>query len=167
MRGMDRSVAIANEFLRKAGSAGLTQMQLQKLVYFSHGWSLGLIGQPLTTDSPEAWPYGPVYSDLYQHTKFFGRGQINREITPDDDEPARFFMSHRSGASAYRANLNATERQIIDHVWSRYGKLSGPRLSALTHQPETPWSKTYGTARNKLISNDLVRDHYSNLASRV
>ncbi|HQS97664.1 MAG TPA: DUF4065 domain-containing protein, partial [Novosphingobium sp.] len=75
---MDRSVAIANEFLRKAGAVGLTQMQLQKLVYFSHGWALGLTEQPLTTDGPEAWAYGPVYPDLYDHTKFFGRGSITK-----------------------------------------------------------------------------------------
>ena len=164
---MDRSVAIANEFLRKAAGAALTQMQLQKLVYIAHGWKLGLVGEPLTTDQPEAWAYGPVYPDLYDHTKFFGRGPIGREITPDDDEAARFFIRQRSEAVPYRANLDNQERQIIDHVWKRYGGLSGARLSSLTHQPNTPWSETYDGGRNRTISNDVIQAHYDELAKRA
>ena len=166
---MDRSVAIANEFLRKPGGAVLTQMQLQKLVYMSHGWKLGLTGQPLTTDEPEAWAYGPVYPDLYDHTKYFGRGAIGREITPDDDEAARFFIPGGRGARPpYRANLDPNERQIVDHVWSRYGRLSGARLSSLTHQPNTPWSQTYDVARNnRVIPTETIRQHYADIARRA
>jgi len=165
---MDRSVAIANEFLRKPGGESLTQMQLQKLVYIAHGWKLGLLGQPLTTDEPQAWAYGPVYPDLYDHTKFFGRGAIGREITPDDDEAVRFFTdARRRNVRPYRAELDANERQIIDQVWRRYGKLSGARLSTLTHQPNTPWSDTYDGARNRVIPQDEIRNHYVELAGRV
>lgn len=165
---MDRSVAIANEFLRKPGGEALTQMQLQKLVYIAHGWNLGLLGRGLTTDEPEAWAYGPVYPDLYDHTKFFGRGAIGREITPDDDEAARFFIGRRSDRKqAYRAEIDANERSIIDQVWSRYGSLSGARLSALTHQPNTPWSMTYDGRRNRSISSDVIRSHYAELAARA
>ena len=41
--------AIANYFLEKAKAEGnsLTPMQVQKLVYFAHGWYLGLFGEPL------------------------------------------------------------------------------------------------------------------------
>lgn len=166
---MDRAVAIANEFLRHAGSAGLTQMQIQKLVYFAHGWTLAITGQPLTQEEPEAWIYGPVYSDLYDHTKYFGKGQINRPLTPDDDDALRFFTDAPSGARPYCANLSPIERDIIDRVWRRYGNLSGGRLSALTHQPGTPWSATYqrGRGRNRTIPNDLIREHYTDIGQRV
>ena len=164
---MDRAVAIANEFLRKPGGASLTQMQLQKLVYMAHGWTLALTGQPLTVEQPEAWDYGPVYPDLYDHTKLFGRSSIGREITPDDDEPARFFGASNSKAQPYRADLTTTERQIIQQVWDRYGQLSGARLSALTHQTGTPWSQTYNGTRRRAISNDLIAAHYKQLATRA
>lgn len=166
---MDRSVAIANEFLRRAGSNGLTQMQLQKLVCFAHGWNLALSDEPLTSDLPQAWNYGPVYVDLYDHTKFFGRSNINREITPDDDEAIRFFSNAKSGRPAYRANLNARESEIIERVWKRYGSLSGARLSALTHQADTPWSKVYasGLGKNSTIPNELVKAHYVALAQET
>ncbi|WP_366409678.1 hypothetical protein [Novosphingobium sp. 17-62-19] len=56
---------------------------------------------------------------------------------------------------------------IIDHVWNRYGALSGARLSALTHQSGTPWSAIYNGKRSKVIGNDLIREHYKKLAGRV
>lgn len=168
MKPMDRAVAIANEFLRRAGPEGLTQMQIQKLVYFAHGWNLALNGWPLTTELPEAWTYGPVYRDLYDHTKYFGAGQINREITPDDDNAMRFFGGE-SRRWPYRAKLTPEELEIIDAVWGRYGNLSGARLSALTHQSGTPWDATYktGEGKNHSISNELIKAHYVEIADRV
>lgn len=167
MEFMDRAVAIANEFLRKDGGASLTQMQLQKLVYFAHGWSLGLLGQPLTIEQPEAWDYGPVYADLYDHTKLFGRSPIGRELTPDDDQPARFFGHGTPKAAPYRAQLTGSERAIIDQVWARYGRLSGARLSALTHQDGTPWSESYNGRRNATIDNEVIARHFLELARRA
>lgn len=165
---MHRSVAIANEFLGKPGADGLTQMQLQKLVYIAHGWNLGLNGEPLVSEAPEAWTYGPVFSDLYDHTKFFGKAPINRLITPDDDEAGRFFTGNRSRRPAYKAPLTPRQRAVVDMVWRRYGHLDGVRLSAMTHRPGTPWFQTYqaGSGKNRPISLDVIRSHYERLAER-
>lgn len=165
-RTMDRSVAIANEFLRKPGGAALTQMQLQKLVFFAHGWSLGLTGNALTSEEPQAWDYGPVYPDLYDHTKYFGSGPIGRLITPDDDEAVRFFTKQKSGRPPYKADLRAQDESIINAVWDKYRAIPGTRLSSLTHRPGTPWSETYkrGEGRNRTITNKVIEKHYSKLA---
>lgn len=166
---MDRAVAIANEFLRKAGPAGLTQMQIQKLVYFAHGWTLAITDQPLTIEEPQAWNYGPVYADLYDHTKYFGKSSINRLLTPDDDNAARFFLDMPSGKPPYRANLTPAERDIINRVWDRYGNLSGARLSAMTHVPNTPWHQTFaaGKGKNRAIANETIKQHYLDIADSV
>jgi len=163
---MDRAVAIANEFLAKAGPAGLTQMQIQKLVYFAHGWTLAVTGHPLTVEEPQAWNYGPVYSDLYDHTKYFGKKSINRLLTPDDDDAMRFFSRDPAPAQPYRAALSPVEKDIIDRVWSRYGSLPGSRLSAMTHQAGTPWYETYagGEGKNRAIPNPLIQQHYVDIA---
>lgn len=169
MHLMDRAVAIANEFLAKAGAKGLSQMQIQKLVYFAHGWTLAVTGKPLTSDEPQAWLYGPVYSDLYDHTKFFGKEPINRLLTPDDDDALRFFIPELAHQKPYKAELSETESDIIDRVWRRYGHISGGRLSALTHQPGTPWSETYnrGAGKNRTIVNELIEKHFLDIAARA
>ena len=167
---MDRAVAIANEFLAKAGCDGLTQMQLQKLVYIAHGWCLALTGEPLTADQPEAWDFGPVYRDLYDHTKYFGSGKINRRLTPADDNAVNFFLGTRGESpSPYVASLNESERSIIEHVWGRYGTLTGGRLSAMTHKPNTPWSQTFknGAGKSRTIDNAVIKSHYEEIAESV
>jgi uncharacterized phage-associated protein len=166
---MDRSVAIANEFLKMPGGRALTQMQLQKLVYLAHGWNLALNGEPLVTEPPEAWSYGPVFRDLYDHTKYFGSAPVGRAITPDDDEAARFFTRSKSGRPAYQANLTPHEKAVIERVWKRYGSMDGSKLSSLTHKPGTPWFVTYrqGKGKSDTIPNSLIREHYEQLAQRA
>jgi len=165
-----RAVAIANEFLGMPGATEtLTQMQIQKLVYFAHGWNLVINGNRLLIDPIEAWTYGPVVRDLYDHTKFFGKSPIGRLITPGDSEPARVFAHFAEGKSPpYEASLTVRERQVIGHVWNRYGKLDAIRLSQLTHQPGTPWFDTFTKkGRDAVITDDLIRPHYMQLAQRA
>ncbi|WP_131993555.1 type II toxin-antitoxin system antitoxin SocA domain-containing protein [Dokdonella fugitiva] len=40
-------------------------MQLLKLVYLCHAWTLGLLGRPLLREEVQAWRYGPVFPALY------------------------------------------------------------------------------------------------------
>lgn len=164
----DRSVAIANSFLDISGALGrVTQMQLQKLVYFSHGWNLAISGQPLCTDNVEAWDYGPVFRDLYDHAKYFGKDPVTRRIRPDDDTALRFFID-QNNIAPFNAELTQQEREIIQNVWDRYAHLNAFEMSNLTHMPETPWYKVYnGNGRGALIPNPLIHQHFVALGQAV
>lgn len=163
-----RSVEIANEFLKRAPGQNLTQMQAQKLAYIAHGWNLAINGEPLIGEDVKAWPYGPVYPDLYEHTQFFGREPIRRLITPDDAKIARFFGEGRSNAAPYKGAISAKESAVIDQVWRRYGSLSAIRLSELTHQPNTPWFRAFrNNGQGATLPEDEIRAHYLELAQRA
>lgn len=163
-----RSVEIANEFLTQPGASNLTQMQLQKLTYLANGWNWAINGERLIADPVEAWDYGPVYRDLYDHTKFFGRQPLRRLITSDDSEAARFFGISEGEAKPYRASLDARQKAVIEQVWKRYGSMSGSELSAITHRRDTPWFETY-TKRGKSaeIDQSIIRRHYDMLADHA
>ncbi|CAN7356939.1 Panacea domain-containing protein [Caulobacter sp. LjRoot300] len=162
-----KAVEIANEFLRLPGAAErLTQMQLQKLTYIAHGWNWAINDAPLIIDDIEAWSFGPVVRDLYEHTKFFGSEPIGRLISPDDSKISSFF-GKTGEAAPYRADLTPREREVIAQVWSRYGDLSAARLSALTHQPDTPWFKAFQRGRNTRIEDEVIRTYYDALAQRA
>lgn len=164
-----RSVEIANEFLRQPDAAGhLTQMQLQKLVYLANGWNWALNGEQLVEDPSEAWDYGPVYRDLYDHTKYFGKNPLENPITSEDSEAARVFGFSDGKAFPYTAKLTDREKAIVSHVWKRYGRLSGLQLSALTHQRGTPWFNAYmGHGKNSVIEQNAIREHFEELAQRA
>lgn len=161
-----RPEAIANEFLRRL--SGLTHMQLQKLVYIAHGWNLAVNGNALVDREPEAWDRGPVFSVLREHLKSAGNRPIEGLIHENDDNPFAFFGYERRGR-AFRASLTTRQRDVINQVSDKYGRMGVFRLSDLTTRRNTPWHKTYygESGQNAHISNDLIREYYLELGRRV
>jgi uncharacterized phage-associated protein len=120
-------------------------MQLMKLVYIAHGWSLALLDRDLFSDRIEAWKYGPVIPNLYHATKAFGRNVIPQDLVDD------------SAASAVDDDIQA----FLEDVVAKYGHLNGIQLSNLTHMPNTPWHDTYeANIMGKEIPDPLIRSHY-------
>lgn len=158
--------AIANAFLERHGGIGrLTQMQLQKLTYFAHGWNLAVNGHPLVNEQFQAWDYGPVSTTLYDHTKYFGSAPLPRAITATDRDKLAFFLNKSGTATPYRAGLATPEMDVVDRVFARYGNLSAFQMSELTHQPGTPWHRFYERGANNSIPNEVIREHYLGLAA--
>lgn len=156
------STEIANEFLKRAEKEGvhLTPMQLQKLVYLAHGWSLAVLKERLVTDSAEAWSYGPVFRDLYRALRQYGPESVTRLIRqkdfislPSDDEDV-----------TVSANLSEPESTVIDEVFKVYGRMPAYKLSALTHESDTPWAKVYETGgKSSPIANNMIQEYFVQL----
>lgn len=47
----------------------LTNLKLQKLLYYAKGWYLALYDKPLFNDKIEAWVHGPVVPSIYHAFK--------------------------------------------------------------------------------------------------
>lgn len=156
--------AIANEFLNRARQRGvsLTNMQLQKLPYIAHGWSLATLGEPLIIQQPQTWAYGPVYPGLYDNLKRYGAGPVDALIRENNTSP---FEDERGEVAS--VNLSELERDLIDAVWEEYGSFTGIKLSRITHQPGTPWTATMQqNGPYSDISNDCIRQHYEGLLAK-
>jgi uncharacterized phage-associated protein len=162
-----RSPEIANEFIRRAAKASrhLTHMQLQKLVYIAHGWNLAINGTPLTLDTPSAWDYGPVYRDLFEALRGYGSNPVTREIRAGDFGGG-VFLEGPDADKVAQAALGQGEKDVIDRVFRDYGQFHAYNLSALTHQPGTPWDQVYkqGVGKMQMIDNERVRRHFIELA---
>lgn len=70
--------AVANALLDRAEASGMavTNLALQKLVYFAHGLMLTRHGRALVDGYFEAWEHGPVHPVLYGAFKHSGREPI-------------------------------------------------------------------------------------------
>ena len=61
-----KSIQVANAFILRHGSdIDITNLVLNKLVYFAQVESLRATGKPLFEDKIEAWSYGPVERNVY------------------------------------------------------------------------------------------------------
>lgn len=146
------SRSIANRLIERAygEDSPFTPLQVIKLVYFCHGWMLGLYERPLIIHPVMAWRYGPVVAEVYHSIKQYGSTPIDEQIY--NIEPW---------------NGDEKEEDVIEQVYLKYGQLDGISLSRLTHAPGTPWDHIWNAGANgAVIPNSLIQQHYALLALR-
>lgn len=146
-----KAIDIAAEFIRLGieNNNKLTHMQVQKLTYIANGFYLAIEDQQLFTDNIKAWKYGPVIPVLYDALRHNGNDLIT--------EPPK-----GSGLVDKLSNQFA----MIQAVYFQYSDMPGWKLSALTHQKNTPWSQTWEAMPLGLITPDVIREHYREMIER-
>lgn len=148
------AIAVANAFIEIANEKGiddLSQMKLQKLVFFAQSWSLRLYDEPLIEDFFAKWEYGPVVTPLYHATKMYGRSHISTLIGT---------LEHYDGG--YRSvtpsveGLNHNFKCLIDNIIKVYGGMTASALSKITHLPGSAWSKAGKS--DSVLTNQMLKD---------
>ena len=161
---MEKPLAIANEFIRLAYAAGKppSQMKLQKLIFFAHGWNLALFGPPLVAEQFQAWRYGPVLPSVYHEFKNYGVLGIDQEGSE--------FVSNKDGIGWETPKVedpSGTTRALLQKVWDVFGQYTGTQLSEMTHASGSPWSQVregrLENERNIPISNELISEYFTSL----
>ena len=151
---MNQSVSplvIAEQILWLRREIDTTPMHALKLVYMCHGWMLGFESEPLISESVEAWTYGPVIPAVYHRYKQYG-GEIILEQKKVADQSEK---------------LNAAMNETVKNVESVYRECTAYQLSALTHQPGTPWDITRReNGIGSVIPNELIEKHYRDMLAR-
>jgi len=142
------SKAIANYFLKRSKETGvdLSPMKLQKLVYFAHGWNLGLTGEPLVHEQVEAWQYGPVIPSLYYEFKGYGNRPIRRLAQEMGMKPEEGIISFRTETPDLHREEGDEEKldwtnALLEKIWKVFSPSSAVKLSNMTHLPGTPWEQ--------------------------
>jgi len=158
---------IANYFLGKAESEGrtLTPMQVQKLVYFAHGWYLALFGEPLISEPVQAWSYGPVIPSLYQEFKRFGNEGIEGQATIVRFAGTRFSIGRPSIEGIENPEERERMTSFLDRLWQVYSRFSAIQLSNMTHSEDSPWKialQNSNGARATVINDNLIRTYFQN-----
>lgn len=158
---MESAMAVANKIIEMGIQKGMpvTQMKLQKLLFYAQGWHYPAFNCPLFDDNFEAWDYGPVIPRIYREFKSFGIDGINRkgmELVPCG-----------KGYVIAEPQLSRKEElePFFEKIWEVYGIYSGTQLSKRTHEPDTPWSivrAPYGENIPKEIPipKDLIKQYF-------
>lgn len=151
--------AIANMIVGEGQQTGrpVTNLALQKLLYFAHALFLVERKQPLVSGYFEAWQYGPVHPTVYQ--AFKGAG----------DQPITFCASATNVLTGERTPLpSPNDAEVVDHirrVMASYGRLTPGRLVDISHARDAPWHFVVETAKSTVaiglrISDDVIRERF-------
>jgi uncharacterized phage-associated protein len=158
------SPEVANYFITRANEDGraLDQMQLQGLVYAAHGTLLGEKGRPLTSDRPEAKPFGAEYRRLADALAYAGTAPVVRLIQRRD---------YINGASAAEAvgDFETIEKVYMSRVYRAYGHLRGAQLDLLMSGCGSACEQVYAKSKglNRDISHDQVRAQFERLTDFI
>ncbi|MFC7400244.1 Panacea domain-containing protein [Chelatococcus sp. GCM10030263] len=129
--------AIANfilDFCDRNGRA-VTNLSLQKIVYFCHVWSLIELGRPLVRHKFEAWEYGPVLPYLYREFRKFDRLAIAGRATQ---------INPRNGQSEVVQYAFDTQTEtLLNQIVAFYSRLRASDLVELSHAEGGPWHSVW------------------------
>lgn len=117
----------------------ITNLKLQKLLYYEQGYHLAYFGEPLFNDNIEAWMYGPVVPVVYNEYKKYDSKPI-----PLVDSDLQF--------------KDETEAKLFGEVFNLYNRYSASGLIDLTHS-ETPWQET-PTGVGNVISQSKMKEFF-------
>lgn len=124
---------VCNLLLEEAAAqqTPVTNLALQKLLYFAHGLHLIETGEPLVSGYFEAWQYGPVHPAAYQAFKAAGSRPIDFLATRRDP---------LTGATSALPRLNNWDTLFrVRQVLMAYRRVTPGRLVEISHAEDAPW----------------------------
>jgi uncharacterized phage-associated protein len=151
-----RSVAnLVLDFAEQLG-ATVSNITINKIVFFLHAWYLAKTGTPLVSAKIEAWDYGPVFRELYWEFNAFGKEPISTR--------------------AMRRNPTTTNKEVSVDIFApddlaflrplleRYLKMPVGKLIELSHVKEGPWDRVYNHPSESnpgmRISDEIIREFF-------
>lgn len=149
---------IANFVLDQADELGIdvTNMALNKIVYFMHCDFLVEKRTPLVGAKIEAWQHGPVFRELYHEFKQWHDSPIRSRANKVDPYSGDVIKA--------QLNIEERERLLFIAILRRYVAFSASQLRALSHRAGGPWAKVWGHDGNAnvgmKIDNELILELY-------
>lgn len=141
---------IADWFLAWADDieADLSNLKLQKLLYYAQGHYLASTGTPLFEDRVEAWAHGPVVRGIYARFKKYGKSVIDA----DSEIPDSFDWDDYI--------------DVNDHlvkIWNTYGGYEAWTLRNRTHS-ESPWRSVWNSEVDRIeIPQASMRSYFASV----
>jgi uncharacterized phage-associated protein len=139
---------VADYFIWLAKDTGsfVSNLKLQKLVYYAQAWHLAIHDAPLFAEDFQAWVHGPVIPELYQKYKVFRWQPITVDITPQLPHALIEFLE---GVSDEYFSCDGYELERMTHAEDPWILARGGIAAdvASTNPIEKTWMKEYYGAR--------------------
>lgn len=130
--------------------AEMTNMKVQKLLYYAQSLHLALYNEPLFEAEIQAWRYGPVCPPAY---KFYSEFEAQQLPIPQQESLLQ---------------LPSEKKELLEEIWEYFGGYHAYRLSDMTHG-EFPWKKArkglppQASSTEPILLNDMKELGYQKL----
>ena len=141
---MYNALTVAKYIIKRCNDTKMviSNLKLQKLLYFVQAEFLVSTGLPCFEEEIEAWDFGPVVPKVYYKYKVYGSANIpfmnNRLITPIPEK----------------------DRKLIDGIVDRCSQYSAAILTEITHR-QSPWMDAYNPYLENVITKKSIKKYFS------
>lgn len=123
----------------------LSNLKLQKLLYFVQAFYLVKFGKSCFKDEIQAWDFGPVVPSVYHVFKQFGAGNIPYVVPNIYD---------------VRDRISKYDQKSILTVLNVFAKYSASDLVKITHR-QKPWKDVYKpNHHNIIITPESIKEYF-------
>ncbi|TWI58285.1 putative phage-associated protein [Bradyrhizobium huanghuaihaiense] len=137
----------------------LTNLRINKLLFFIQAGSLRLLPEGLIRNHFEAWQFGPVVRPVFDSFKIYKEGPIRG--------PAQY-LDYASGTRipVPYDDIREDHLRIITQEFNNYSRFTTGQLVSLSHEPNGPWDIVYRAhladpTTSPRIPNQLIRRHFA------
>lgn len=133
----------------------VTNLRMQKLLYFVYVWHLVKLGSPCFKEKFQAWPNGPVLPSIYNELKKFGTQEIDSDFSGIETEQDLKKLEKAIGTKT---------KELVDEVYEEYAMFTPFGLVVLSHE-EVAWKnarKGLGvteSSKNELQDKNILSQH--------
>ena len=136
----------------------LTNLRINKLLFFIHADALQHQPQGIVRNHFEAWQFGPVVRPVFDTFKIYRDSPIRA--------PA-LYLDYASGKKLPVPfdDIAPADRDLILRVFENYSRFTTGQLVALSHERGGPWDIVYQSSladptQSPRIPNELIRKHF-------
>lgn len=161
---MDVACAVVN-YANEIGHP-ISNLKLQKILYFIQGYYMQKEGTPFFGENIEAWPYGPVIAKVYMQFQQFGSNFIPStryytEITFDKIDTIKFKKIY------YNEHIfSIYDLRFVKQVVKKLNKYSASQLVSITHA-QKPWKDAIACGNKTIITKSSIRDYFVNRSKGI
>ena len=137
------AITIAEYLIGYSTSQGtpVSNLRLQKVLYFVQAEFMVSKGEPCFRDTIEAWDLGPVVPNVYREYKIFGASSIPVVANNGD------------------IRICADDISIINDIVDGCNKYSTSTLVEFTHN-QAPWVNAHSSQNSNVITPESLRDFF-------
>lgn len=142
-----KAYEVALYFLYRARELGagdtISNLKMQKLLYYAQGYFLALYKTPLFEDKIEAWKYGPVVKSIYDKFSEYGKLAID------------FKELENYNGEVYTAE----HLDFLPFIFNKYNSFSAWELSEKTHNEI--WKDYFSEYNTNEIPIDKIQEFFT------